>query len=63
MFPNLKFNNKFCFITSTIGLEKKHFLRTGALVLWFWETTRAQEVMGLNPGAVYWMNVFHIYLL
>ena len=25
--------------------------------------TRVQEVVGSNPGAVYWMDIFHIHLL
>ena len=32
----------------------------GALVWWLWETTHVQVVMGSNPGAVYWMEIFHI---
>ena len=37
----------------------------GALVLWLWEMTLDREVVGLNPGAVYWIEstFFHINLL
>ena len=27
------------------------------------EQTHVPRVVGLNPGTVYWMNIFHIYLL
>ena len=39
--------------------------RAGALVLWLWGMTHIREVVGLNLGIVYWMNMtfFHIYLL
>ena len=37
----------------------------GALVKWFWETTHVREVVGSNPGAVYWTDItfLHIDLL
>ena len=31
------------------------------LVYWLLKTTHIQEVMGSNPGAIYWMDNFHIY--
>ena len=36
-----------------------------ALVQWLWETTQVREVVGSNPGTVYWkdMKNFHIDLL
>ena len=34
-----------------------------ALVQWLWEETHDLKVVGLNPGTVYWMDIFHIYLL
>ena len=39
---------------------KKHFGKNvwaGALVLWLWETTCVQEVVGSNPGALYWIDM------
>ena len=33
-------------------------LGAGALVWWFWVTTR--EVVGSNPSAISWMDIFHI---
>ena len=37
----------------------------GALVQWLWEETHVPKVVGLNPSAVYWMDMafFHIDLL
>ena len=59
--------------TTTVETSKKRTtstkttkqLRVGALVQWLWEMTHAREVMGSNPGAVYWMDLtfFHIDLL
>ena len=48
-----------------LPLSKTYFARAGALVKWLWETTHVREAMGLNPGAVYWMDMtyFHIDLL
>ena len=31
--------------------------RTGALVQLLWEGTHVPKVVGLNPGAVYWMVI------
>ena len=41
------------------------FIRAGALIWWLWETTHVQEVVGSNPGAVYWMDMtfFTLYCL
>lgn len=35
------------------------------LVHWLWEMTHIREVVGLNPGAIYWMYLTfcHIVLL
>ena len=33
-------------------------LSAGALVQWLWDMTHIQEVVGSNPGAVYWMEFF-----
>ena len=30
---------------------------------WLWVTTHVQKVVGSNPGAMYWMDFFHIDLL
>ena len=38
-------------------------LRTKALVKWLWKETHVSKVVGLNPGTVYWMDIFYIYLL
>ena len=35
----------------------------GALVQWLWEETHVTKVVGPNPVTVYWMDIFHIYLL
>ena len=35
----------------------------GSLVYWLWVMTHVREVVGLNAGAVYWMEIFHIDLL
>ena len=35
-----------------------HFSREGALVLLLWEKTHVLTVMGSNPSAVYWMDIF-----
>ena len=32
--------------------------RAGALVKWLWEMTHVREVMGLNPSAIYRMDIF-----
>ena len=34
------------------------FSQTLALVLWSWETTHVGEVVGLNPGAINWIDIF-----
>ena len=34
-----------------------------ALVKWLWEETHVPKVVGLNPSTIYWMDIFHIYLL
>ena len=38
-------------------------MRAGALVKWLWEGTHVPKVVSSNPGTVYWMDIFHIYLL
>ena len=39
-------------------------IRAGALVWWLWEETHVRKVVGLNPGTVYWMNIFtHIFVV
>ena len=35
----------------------------GALVEWLWEETHMMKVVGSNPSAIYWMDIFHINLL
>ena len=35
----------------------------GALVKWLWVTTHVRKVVGSNPSAIYWMDIFHIDLL
>ena len=30
----------------------------GALVKWLWVMTYVQEVVGSNPNALYWMDIF-----
>ena len=37
--------------------------QTKYLVLWLSEETRNQKVVSSNPGAGYWMDIIHIYLL
>ena len=32
----------------------------GALVKWLWVMTHVQEVVGLNPSAIHWMDIFRI---
>ena len=47
-------------------LKKNQFIRdfrAGALVWWLWEETHAPKIIGSNPHTVYWMDIFHIYLL
>ena len=34
-----------------------------ALVQWLWDETRNLKVVFSNPSTVYWMDIFHIYLL
>ena len=43
--------------------RKKNVIWAGALVQWLWVTTHVQKVMGLNPWAEYWWDIFHIDLL
>ena len=31
-----------------------------ALVQWSWEETHVQEVVGLNSGTRYWMDIFDV---
>ena len=33
----------------------------GAMVQWLLEETHVPKVMGSNPSAVYWLDIFHIY--
>ena len=35
----------------------------GAFVQWLWEETHITKVVGSNPGTVYLLDIFHIYLL
>ena len=44
-------------------LNKIFQSRVGALVQWLWEATHVLEVVGSNPSTVYWMGIFHNYLL
>ena len=38
--------------------------RAGALVKWLWEETHVPKVVSLNPGIVYWMDIFsHTYFV
>ena len=41
----------------------KNLIGVGALVQWLWEEAHGLKVVGSNPGTVYWMDIFHIYLL
>ena len=47
--------------TSRVNFQRQ--LSDGALVQWLWEETRVPKVVGLNPSTVYWMDIFHMYLL
>ena len=40
-----------------------YYTWAGVLVKWLWEETHLLKVVGSNPGTVYWMDIFHIYLL
>ena len=32
--------------------------------MWLWEETHVPKVVGLNPGAIYWMDIFsHIFVV
>ena len=31
--------------------------------MWLWVMTHVREVVGSNPSAIYWMDIFHIDLL
>ena len=33
------------------------------VVYWLWEETHVPKVVGSNPSTIYWMDIFHIYLL
>ena len=35
----------------------------GALVEWLLEESHIPKVVGSNPSHIYWMDIFHIYLL
>ena len=36
----------------------------GALVQWLWEETRVTKVVGSNPSAVYWIDIFsHLFVV
>ena len=35
----------------------------GSLVYWFWVTTHVLKVVLLNPGAVYWMDIWTFFTL
>ena len=35
----------------------------GAMVQWLWEETHVPKVLSLNPGIIYWMDIFHNLLL
>ena len=35
----------------------------GVLVQWLWEETHVVKGVGSNPSTVYWMHIFHLYLL
>ena len=39
-------------------LSQNDYFWAEALVLWLWEETLVQEVLGSNPGTVYWMDIF-----
>ena len=32
-------------------------IKNVCLVLWLWETTHIQEVVGSKPGSVYWLDM------
>ena len=51
---------KTCLTTLTIQGWKEALRWAGALVQWLWEETHIPKVVGLIPGAVYWMDIFHI---
>ena len=38
------------------------FRRAGALVQWLWEETHVPNVVGSNPGIVYWMDIFFTFI-
>ena len=44
-------------------LSVKNKNQGGALVQWLWVTTHVRKVVGSNPSAIYWMDIFHIDLL
>ena len=35
----------------------------GALVYWLWEETHILKVVGSNPSPVYWMDIFHHFII
>ena len=42
---------------------RKRFVRVEALVYWLWVMTTVRKVVGLNPRAIYRMDIFQIDLL
>ena len=46
-----------CHIGSTY-LEQVTFPEADALVLWLWEATHVQKVVGSKPNSAYWMDIF-----
>ena len=38
-------------------------MQAGSPGLVVWEEVHVPKVVGSNPSAVYWMDIFHIYLL
>ena len=39
---------------------KSTYMKGGSNDHWLLETTQVQEVVGSNPGAIYWMDIFRI---
>ena len=38
--------------------------KVGALVFWLWEETHVPKVVSLNPGTLYWMDIFsHLFVV
>ena len=56
--PSLSFTNRTIWFEQELGGASILNILDGSRVWWLWNVARVQEILGLNPSTVNWMDIF-----